>query len=329
MTNFADNWDIIGHEWAVEMLSGRLAAGRVSHATLITGLEGIGKSLLALRLAQAVNCLETPPPCGGCRPCDLIGREQHPDVLHIVPEGRTIRIEVMRELQGFLSMRPFEARWRVAVIQQVDRATGPAMDALLKTLEEPPATSKLILTAEAAAGLLPTMVSRCQVIALRPVPTAQIAGALAALHNVPPAEADLLARLSGGRPGWAIGAAADPQALARRDQDLDALVQVLASSRLDRFTYAENLAREDTLQSDVLNTWLVWWRDVLLVAEGSGVAPVNVDRLASLEEIAARVGPDGARQALRAVSETIALIQNTNVSTRLALEVMLLEIPYL
>jgi DNA polymerase-3 subunit delta' len=170
MSMYEEAWSVIGHEWAVRLLSGQIAAGRTRHAYLFTGAPGLGKTTLAMRLAQAFNCIGGSPPCNKCRPCDLIGRGGHPDVLIVQPEGTSIKIEAIRDLQAALTLRPLEARFRVALILNANRLTDAAADALLKTLEEPPATARLLLTSESAEATLPTIVSRCQVITLRPVP---------------------------------------------------------------------------------------------------------------------------------------------------------------
>src|SRR5436190_10372054 len=105
------NWGIIGHEWVVQLISERLARGRISHAYLFAGPQGLGKTLFATRLAQAINCTGDTPPCGECRACELIGRGQHPDFHIMEPENDKIRIEAIRDLQNIVSMRPFEARY--------------------------------------------------------------------------------------------------------------------------------------------------------------------------------------------------------------------------
>lgn len=322
-----NSWNIVGHDWAVDLLSRRLDAGRIGHAYLFAGPAGIGKALFARRLAQAVNCTGETPPCGVCRSCDLIARGQHPDLHLIEPDNDRIRIEAIRDLQNALSMSPFEARYRIAVIHQLDRAVPAAMDALLKTLEEPPSMSKLILTADVGETLLPTIVSRCQVISLRPVPAAEIESALTAHFDLPADAAASLARLSGGRPGWAIRAAESPESQTEHTQILDVLVGLLRSNRAARFAYAEELARYDNLKS-VLELWQSWWRDVMLLAEGCRVDPIHADRADELNEVAYAAGPEAARRALIAVRDTIhALSRNAN--SRLALEVMLLDFPYL
>ena len=321
------NWGIIGHEWAVQLISDRIERDRTSHAYLLAGPQGVGKTLFATRLAQAINCTGDNPPCGYCRACDLIGRRQHPDFHILEPENDKIRIEAIRELQNVIAMRPFEARYRVALVSRFDRATESAMDALLKTLEEPPSMSKIVITADIGGTLLPTIVSRCQVIPLRPVPPTQIEASLQKQFNLPPEQAGVLARLSGGRPGWAINAAQNPEVYAAHSQSIDTLIGLLRSGRVARFNYAEELVRYDKLR-ETLEIWQSWWRDVMLLAEGSQVVPVHADRMSDLEMIAGQSGTEAARCALIAVRDAIQYLSRY-ANPRLTLEVMFLEMPYL
>lgn len=320
------DWGIIGHEWAVQHLADRIASGRVGHAYLFSGAAGLGKMLFATRLAQAINCTGLNPPCGECRACSLIARAQHPDYTIIEPENDKIKIEVIRELQNTLSMRPFEAKYRVAVIRSFDRASGAAMDALLKTLEEPPSQSKIILTADVGESLLPTIVSRCQVIPLRPVAADVIEAGLIG-RNVDAEIAGALSRLSGGRPGWAINAAEDTAAYEQHMQSIETLMGLLRSGRVARFNYAEDLGRYDGLKA-VLEVWQSWFRDVMLVAEGSRVRPIHANRLDDLQAVADSAGGEGARRALIAIRDAMYFLQR-NANTRLTLEVMFLEMPYI
>ena len=318
---------VIGHEWAVDLLLHGLSGGRVSHATLIVGPPYIGKTTLARWFAQALNCTGgLPEPCGECPSCRKLSSGNHPDVQILDAPGQTLKISEVRDLQHDLSLSPYEGRWRVALLCDFERATVEAANALLKTLEEPAAQVVLLLTAPEAGVLLPTIVSRCQVLSLRTLPLAQVKEALVARWGADPLQAELLAHLSGGRLGWAVRALADQALLARRAERLDDLATLSAEGRVERLAYAAALSRDPALAREVLALWLGWWHDVLLLASGSRVNVTNVDRLATLRQQAGQVS---LRQAQRMVARLRSVVNNLdqNVNLRLALEVLLLSLP--
>jgi len=215
----------------------------------------------------------------------------------------------------------------VAVLCEFERATPEAANALLKTLEEPPDQVVLILTATEADVLLPTIVSRCQVLSLRPLPLALVKEALVSRWGADPAHAELLAHLSGGRLGWAVRALEDEALLTRREECLDDLASLMSKGRVERLAFATRLSRDPGLARETLALWLGWWRDVLLLASGSQVPVTNIDRGAMLRQQAGQVT---LRQAQRMVAQLQSTIKNLdqNVNLRLALEVLLLSLPY-
>jgi DNA polymerase-3 subunit delta' len=242
------------------------------------------------------------------------------------PNTGALKIETVREVASRLALKPFEARYRVAIFRDFDHAQPRAQDALLKTLEEPPPHALLILLAQSTDVLLPTITSRSQVLPLRLVPAAQVAQALVDGWGAEPDQAALLAQLSGGRIGWAVQALTDPTALDARAQALEMLEQCLGLNRAGRFALAGDLSKDKLALVALLEVWQTWWRDLLLVREGSGLAPSNVDREATLQEWAQRLTADEVRRALRATRETLGWLAH-NVNTRLALEVLLLDYP--
>jgi DNA polymerase-3 subunit delta' len=305
-----------------------MAHDRVRHAYLFVGPAAIGKTTLARAFAQALNCEGAQPPCGECRPCRLIARDAHPDVpvIEAEQEGGTLKIDQVRALQGALVLRPVEAHYRVPLILRFHEATAQAQDALLKTLEEPPSYAVILLTAEQADVLLPTIVSRCQVLTLRPLGLTQTVDALRGRFGVPDTQAQLLGRVSGGRLGWAVRAAEDAALLDARTEALDRFEALLRADRVARFRYADGAARHASALREMLTFWQTYCRDLLLLASGSDVPVVNADRLDALRTLARSLDTKAAAGALAAVGETLACLAR-NANTRLALEVLLLDLP--
>jgi DNA polymerase-3 subunit delta' len=330
-------WNVIGHEWAVEMLQRDVAQDRARHAYLLTGPAGIGKRTLAADFARALLCQAADPPCGQCRSCQLAARGRHPDLLTVEPvmSGKSVRtvkikIEPVRQMINDLALKPVEARRRVARLLRFDSANGESMNAFLKTLEEPPGQTVILVTAERADDLLPTIVSRCAVVPLRPLPLETVRSALITNWLVPAERADLLAHLAQGRLGWAVRMHADDAALAARQQALDDLSTLLAASRVARFAYAERLAKEtstDRIQ-ETLDLWQSLWRDVLLAGAGAPSPLANPDREAEVHRLAQAVAPAAAREVMLGLRRTAGLLEQ-NANARLALEVCLLDWPRL
>jgi DNA polymerase-3 subunit delta' len=317
-------WGIAGHEWAVGLLARSLATDSLAHAYLFSGPPAIGKYTLARAFAQALNCLE-PPRCGRCRPCRLIARDAHPDVRTLTrpADKKNVGIDEIKELREDAALKPLEARYKVYILRDAEALSEPAANALLKTLEEPPANVVLVLTAADASLLLPTVVSRCQHLRLRPLPWQTVAAHLQSAAGLPPAEAERLATLAGGRIGWALRAAADPAVLAAREQHLTQLATALGGSRLERLRLAATLAEHWSARPDdvraTLTTWRDWWRARLLASLGAADAPAP-------EGPAFAGSPETCQQALARVQQTLADL-DANVHPRLALEALLLALP--
>ncbi len=320
------NWPVVGHEWAVELLQRALATGQLSHAYLLSGPPQVGKTTLARACAQALLCTAEEPPCGQCTACRKVQQSTHPDLLIVVPQRANLLIDQVREVQRQAALSPMEARYKVFILRQIERATAPAANALLKTLEEPPPHVVLFLTLTQGEQTLPTVASRCQQLTLRPLPVAQVAQALQERWHVPLERAELLARLSQGRLGWAVMMLNDDTAWQQRAQRLDDLQDLSERNRVERMRYAERLSREKANAANVLHLWSSWWRDILLLQNGCREQVVNIDRLDLLQREARRYDGQQVRAFLEASAATARYLEQ-NVNPRLALELLLLRLP--
>jgi DNA polymerase III subunit delta' len=215
-------------EQPIHILSAFFHTGKMPHAMLFTGVDGIGKRSAAKAFAMVCNCsgdmdpvvsieaeapcaacmpgeaIKIPASCGQCRSCRKIEADSHPDVIRIEPVGQFIRIAQIRELLGTLAMKPYEAKLRVVIISDAHAMNPEAGNALLKILEEPPENTILILTACGTADLLPTIVSRCQQIRFNPLPFTRLASMLVEKEGVSPESASVLAAMADGSYGRAL-----------------------------------------------------------------------------------------------------------------------------
>lgn len=341
--NVSMSWDILGHEWAVSLLQRHLSMGQVRHAYLFTGLDSVGKRSLAIRFAQALNCEAPPAPgefCAECRSCKLIPEQTYPD-LHIVEAeevGGVLKVDQVRQLQRQLALAPFEGRWRVALLLRFHEATASyganAANALLKTLEEPAPKVVLLLTARSSLALLPTIVSRCEVIPLRALSAGQIETALKARGETEE-RAALIAGLSDGRPGWALQMAEDPSVLTKRTSLADDLLTLLESDRGERFKYCERFdprqakkalkqVRQNALET--LEVWSSLWRDVMMSAFEVSVSPCNPHRFQDIKNLAAGMRHERVIEMLEATLHTREALER-NVNVQLAMETLMLDMP--
>ncbi len=328
------NWEMIGQTWAVEMLQRHIRSGQVRHAYLFCGPQGIGRRTLALHFAQALNCpnpVEIGVPCGSCRTCTHIAAMQYADlqVVQAEIEGGILKVENIRDLQHALSLTPYEGKYRIALLLRFEEANESTQNALLKTLEEPNPCVVILVTAENEQKLLPTIVSRCEVLRLRALAAEELAIALQA-QGIPSQQADLLAHISAGRPGMALRLYHEPALLEKRQQYLQDLLELQASPLRERFAYAEQITRykdgarveaKEELRTQ-LETWLSFWRDVLLLANDAPVPLTNPDYEEQAHALAEKLGVEGAKAKVAAHQQALDRLYFANL--RLLMEIVLL-----
>jgi DNA polymerase-3 subunit delta' len=326
------SWPIVGHEWATRLLQDAVLRKETSHAILITGPESVGKMTLARVLSKALLCKAEPGqrPCEQCISCRKMESGNHPDFRQLeIEEGKTkLPVESIRDLEKYLFLTPVESEYKVALIPAFELASRNAANALLKTLEEPPAHGRLILLATDPDLLLPTIVSRSQQINLRPVAASTIAEALVKQWGLHPDEADRLARIAGGRVGWAMRAATNPEVQEAMDNALSMLFDVMRQDLVSRFETANILARQTDNLAEVLEIWLTCWRDVLLLHAGNVAEITYKEKEEALLEIAQVSNLNQTTRVIKFVEDAITALQK-NANTQLLIENVVLTFPEL
>jgi len=347
-------WPFTGNPRALAAVQRSLASGAPPHAWLFAGPEGVGKRALALRVAQALNCERgigaqglaplrsdsEPPdestPCDECRACTRIAAGIHADVQTVsfdtADDGRVlteISVDQVREIERAVALNPFEGRTRVLIIDPADAMSAGAQNAFLKTLEEPPPRAVFVLITTREESLLPTIRSRCRRVEFSLLPVAEIESALTT-DGVEPERAALLARLSSGRIGWALNAARDPALLERRREALEQARAIPGMPVAERMRLSEQLSERFRQDREpvfaLLDEWLGWWRDILLVQAGSEGGIANGDLLPELREAASRHPRNDTMRFVHALLAAKEQLQ-ANVQSRIALDALLLEAP--
>jgi len=289
--------DIIGQEKALNILKGCINKERIPHAIFFAGDEGIGKKLTAINFAKALNCTgasdgpdlfadkpaEQDPAvfkdaCDKCSSCIKIDKGNHPDLFMIEPEGDggQIKVSAIRQLEEAMSYKPFEGKWKIAIIDNTDRMNTSASNAFLKTLEEPSQQSILILISSRPDIMLATIRSRCQRVNFSPLPIDTMSSLLQEKHpEFDHEQASLLSTLSGGRLGYAL----NENLIAQRDWSFDIFNQMLGSP-------------EDNIWEDrhAMEEWFEWGqlhlRDIAVFkATGREDLIINKDRMDEIKNI--------------------------------------------
>ncbi len=322
--------EIEGQPRAVEALLRAARGGRLHHAYLFSGPDGVGKTLTAHALAQALLC--TSPAgdgdaCGRCNACVRTRDRNHADLHVLEREGtaKHITIAQVRGLQRSLGFKSFEGHRRVVLIQEAERMNQATANALLKTLEEPGPDTHFALVTHAPHLLLPTIVSRCQRVRFAPLPRDVVARHLAEQAGLTEVAAELLAALAEGSIGKGLDLARSP-VLEQREALLafaDAPRDVRRIPKL--LELAEDLARRADDLPLVLHLLRTWYRDVLLVGCGLTDGLVHRDLESRLRERAGALDTDAVMTRIDLLNDTEAALAR-NANARLTLETLFLQL---
>ncbi|MCY1076798.1 DNA polymerase III subunit delta' [Archangium lansingense] len=333
---------VVGQPRAIDALLAALRGGSVHHAYLFAGPEGVGKELAAVGLAQALTCPEKPNEgCGSCSSCTRLAKGSHPDVSWLMPDAqrverglagrsdiqgtpsREIRVEQIRGLLERITLRGLESKRKVAIVVDAHMMNPQAQNAFLKTLEEPPADTTLILLASAPDKMLPTIRSRCSKVYFGPLPVGFVAERLQKERKLDPQTAELAAVMAGGSLGRAL--ALDLDALAARKDIISGFEALKPGEVGAMLRWAETFGASRELAEQALSILSMWTRDVSLAKAGMERL-ANQDLIQLAQEVAARTHEAVLHRRHALLEKTKTTIVERNAAPRLQLERMLIEL---
>jgi len=320
--------DVLGHPRPIRMLSRAVTNDKVAHSYLFLGKDGIGKRFAALQFAKTLNCLEggteNADACDQCVSCKKMNNSLHPDLLILEPTNQTLKVDQVKRMQRDLVYRPYEGKKRVCIVTSADRMAPNMSNILLKTLEEPPLHTVIVLLASNIRLVLPTILSRCQVIRFHPLPVPIVSKWLMEQKGVIKAEAHLLASLSEGSPGKALEIREEIREIPREELLKDLVG--LRSLSLQKVEYwSESLPSQREALLLILEVIKTLLRDLVMVKTVKDRSILlHSDLGKAMEAIAGNWGLSDLLNRMEAVHQaTLAVRRNAN--TALSLEAMMLS----
>ncbi|MCA9772235.1 MAG: DNA polymerase III subunit delta' [Myxococcales bacterium] len=319
---------IIGHAETLRRLVDAAERGRLAQAYLFQGLSGVGKRLAARALFAALHCPERAGDfCGECPICRRVMGGEHPDVHELPPDERgVIKIDAVRELQHRLAYQPFEGHWKLGIIDEAHRMNTAAANALLKTLEEPPAATTLVLVSQAPAALPATILSRVQRVSFRALRPEEIERLLAADPELDEPARRTLALHGEGSVGRCLGPGRE-RILRERPAVIEAFLSICSATPV-RLTELASTAGQERAGTDALAAWSrSFLHDVALTQAGRPERVRNVDFRDAVDRVAQASETHDVIAAFDRIAR-VARAQDVNVNRRLALEVLLRELSW-
>jgi DNA polymerase-3 subunit delta' len=319
---------IIGHESIIKHLQNAIASNKVSHAYILNGEEGMGKNLLATAFAKALQCEEKGIiACDRCKSCLQAETGNHPDIIRVTHEKFSIGVDDIRlQVNADILVKPYNSPYKIYIIEDADRLTEQAQNALLKTIEEPPEYAVILLLTDNINVILPTILSRCVTLNLKPVDKQRVKEFLMKYHQIPDYMAEVAALFSGGNVGKAIKYATSGEFGQMKDNVLHILKYIDDMELYEVISGLKFLTADKNNIEDYIDLMILWYRDVLMFK-----ATMDPDLLLYREELtfikkqASIRSYEGVDKIVQAM-EKAKIRLKANVNFDIALELMLLTI---
>lgn len=321
--------DVIGHNDIIEYIQNAVSQDKVSHAYILNGERGSGKKMLADLFAMTLQCEEhTPSPCGECHSCKQAKSGNHPDIIHVKHEKpNTISVDDIRtQVNNDIVIKPYGSPHKIYIIPEADLLSVQAQNALLKTIEEPPAYAVIFLLTENAESLLPTIMSRCVMLKLRNIKTTLIKKYLMEQMQIPDYQADICAAFAQGNMGRAIMLASSEHFNEIKEEALQLLRHINEMEISEIVSAIKKIGTYKLSVNDYLDIIMIWYRDVLIYKATKDVnGIVFADQLKYIKDRANKSSYEGIEIILDSLEKAKARLK-ANVNFDLVMELLLLTI---
>ena len=318
---------VLGHEEVIRHLQNAVEKEQVSHSYIFAGEKGSGKKLLAKLFAMTLQCEEhKKEPCMHCSSCRKVMSRNHPDIIyveHVKPTSIGIE-EIREQLVSDVEIKPYTGPYKIYIVDEAEKMTVQAQNALLKTIEEPPAYAVILLLTTNPDGFLPTILSRCVQLKLKPLPDSMIRGYLTEKMGVSESQSELYAAFARGNLGKAKRLAESEDFRQSYEQILNILKNIRQMDISQLLDAIKRLKDENMDLHECLDIMQVWYRDGLMfkVTKDANLL-IFKDEFSAMNEMSTRIGYDGFENILNAIDKARIRL-DANVNMELALELMFL-----
>jgi DNA polymerase III subunit delta' len=254
---------VVGQDYTVQAFNNVLRNDKISHAYIISGPDGVGKSVFALNMAAAILCKGEKKPCLSCSSCIKVEHKNHPDLRILESKGKTIGVDDIRKLIDEIYTKPYEGDKKIAIIKGANNITLYGQNAILKTLEEPPGHTVIIMLTENANAILETIKSRCQILTLGRVPIEKIKEFLKD-RGIDEDKASLAAEFSDGIVGNALKAL-DEKFLSLKKEVIERARRIVRANALEGFEMVDFFVKNKNDIDEILDILIIWFRDIMLL----------------------------------------------------------------
>lgn len=320
---------VIGHEQIIEHFQNAIRLDKISHAYILSGEAGMGKKLLAHLFSMTLQCEKhEASPCGGCRSCRQAEGYNQPDIIWVAHEKPgSIGVEDVRgQVVGDIQIKPYSSPYKIYIIDEAEKLTVQAQNALLKTIEEPPAYGIVIFLTTNAESFLPTILSRCVVLNLKPVSNEAVMQYLMEQIRVPDYKAKVCAAFAQGNVGKAVRLASSEQFDEMKQQVIRLMKNIETMEIAELMDYLKDISDYKDNIEDYLDLMLVWFRDVLLfkVTKDANILVLK-EEVSAVSRRAGRSSYEGLEEIITALDKA-KLRLRANVNFELVMELLLLTI---